>query len=98
MEREEATQKILEAKRERGLTFEAIGHEVGRHKEWTTAALYGQASMSGEEAERATAVLGLGPDVAKALREYPTKGYLLEAVPGDPIIYRFLDISKVDDS
>ena len=50
MKREEATQKILEAKLERGLTFEAIAHEVGRSKVWTTAALFGQASMSAEEA------------------------------------------------
>src|SRR5436853_6760599 len=78
MEREEATRKILEAKRERGLTFEAIAHEVGRHKEWTTAALHGQATMSAEEAERATAILGLGPDVAQALQECPTKGSLPE--------------------
>src|ERR1700731_840432 len=65
MNREEATQKILEAKHERGLTFEAIASEVGRHKEWTTAALYGQATMSAEEAERTAAVLGLGPDVVQ---------------------------------
>ena len=95
MERKEATQKILEAKRERGLTFEAIAREVGRHKEWTTAALYGQATMSAEEAERATAFLGLGPDVAQALQEFPTKGSLPEAVPVDPLLYRFHEITQV---
>jgi len=95
MEREEATQQILNAKRERGLTFEAIAREVGRHKEWTTAALHGQASMSAEEAERATTVLGLGPDVAQVLQEYPTKGSLPEAVPVDPLIYRFHEITQL---
>ena len=95
MKREEATQKILEAKSARGLTFEAIAQEVGRHKEWTTAALLGQASMSAEEAERAAAVLGLGPDVAQVLQECPMKGSLHETVPVDPLIYRFHEITQV---
>ena len=38
MTREEATEQILEAKRRKGLTFEAIAQKVGRHKVWTTAA------------------------------------------------------------
>ena len=95
MNREEATQKILEAKRERGITFEAIASEVGHHKEWTTAAIYGQATMSTEEAERTAAVLGLGPDVVQALQMYPTKGSLPEAVPVDPLLYRFHEITQV---
>ncbi|GAC1505268.1 MAG: cyanase [Ktedonobacteraceae bacterium] len=95
MKREEATQKILEAKRERGLTFEAIAHEVGRHVIWTTAALHGQTSMSAAEAERVVTTLGLGPDVAQALQEYPLKGSLDGPVPVDPLIYRFHEINQV---
>jgi cyanate lyase len=95
MKREEATQKILDAKRERGLTFEAIAQKVGRHKEWTAAALLGQAAMSAEEAERAAAALGLEADIALALQEYPMKGSLPEAVPVDPLIYRFHEITQV---
>ncbi len=95
MKREEATQKILEAKLERGLTFEAIAHEIGRSKVWATSALLGQASMSAEEAERATAVLGLGPDVVLALQQFPMKGSLSEPVPVDPLIYRFHEINQV---
>lgn len=44
--REEVTEKILQAKKDRGLTFEDIAHAVGRHTVWTTAALLGQATMS----------------------------------------------------
>jgi cyanate lyase len=95
MNREEATQKILEAKSERGITFEAIAHEVGQHKEWTTAALLGQATMSAKEAERTVTILGLGPEVALALQQYPTKGSLPEAVPVDPLLYRFHEITQV---
>ena len=39
MTREEATEQILEAKEERGLTYAAIAEKVGAHKVWTTAAL-----------------------------------------------------------
>ncbi len=39
MHREEATEQILEAKKQKGLTFEAIAQKVGVHKVWTTAAL-----------------------------------------------------------
>ena len=34
MTREEATELILEAKDEKGLTCEAIAGKVGRHKVW----------------------------------------------------------------
>jgi cyanate lyase len=93
--RAEATALILAAKQEKGLTFEAIAQAVGRHKVWVTAALMGQATMSAEEALAAVTVLGLGPDVAQALQEIPLKGSLDSAVPVDPLIYRFHEITQV---
>jgi cyanate lyase len=95
MTRAEATAKILAAKQEKGLTFEAIALAVGRHKVWVTAALLGQATMSAEEAQRAVAVLGLGADVAVALQEIPSKGSVGQTVPVDPLIYRFHEITQV---
>jgi cyanate lyase len=93
--RAEAMEQILAAKKQKGLTFEAIAQAVGRHKVWVTAALLGQATMSAEEAERAVRVLGLGPDVASALQDIPMKGSLGQAVPVDPLIYRFHEITQV---
>src|SRR5437660_8586320 len=95
MRRSEATQRILEKKRQKGLTFEAIAKAVGRHKVWVTAALHGQATMSAEEAKAAVGVLGLGPDVAAALQQIPSKGSVGETVPVDPLIYRFHEITQV---
>jgi cyanate lyase len=95
VQRAEATQKILAAKQQRGLTFDAIAQAVGRHKVWVTSALLGQATMSAEEAQKAVAVLGLGPDVATALQQIPTRGSVGEAVPVDPLIYRFHEITQV---
>ena len=74
MTRSDATQLILERKRQKGLSFEAIAKAVGRHKVWVTAALLGQATMSAEEAQKAVTVLGLGPDIAADLPKRPIRG------------------------
>src|SRR6266700_5820805 len=95
MKREEATVKILEAKQQTGVTFETIAQAVGRHPVWTTAALFGQAQMNAEEAEQVITLLGLEPEVATALQDFPMKGSLAEAVPTDPLIYRFHEITQV---
>ncbi|MGH2721336.1 MAG: cyanase [Actinomycetota bacterium] len=95
MDRRTATQHILEAKRTEGLTFQDIADKIGHHVVWTTAALMGQATMSPEEAGIVTDMLGLGPDVAAALQEYPTKGSLDTTVPVDPLIYRLHEITQV---
>ena len=95
MTRQEATEVILRAKLERGLTFEEIARTVGRHKVWTTAALLGQATMNQEEVEKAIACLGLDPVFAEALQSIPTKGSLDATVPVDPLIYRFHEITQV---
>ncbi len=93
--RQQATERILEAKSAKNLTWEAIAQAVGRHKVWVTGALLGQATMSKEEAGRAKEVLGLGADVAAALQQIPLKGSLDATVPVDPLIYRFHEITQV---
>jgi cyanate lyase len=95
MNRCEATNQVLAAKKKKNLTFEAIAKVVGRHKVWVTSALLGQATMSAEEAQKTVTALGLGPDVAAALQEYPTKGSVGQTVPVDPLIYRFHEITQV---
>jgi cyanate lyase len=95
MTRSEATALILDRKQKRGISFDDIARAVGRHTVWTTAALLGQATMSKEESERAVACLDLGGDVAHALQQFPLKGSLDAAVPVDPLIYRFHEITQV---
>jgi cyanate lyase len=95
MNRLEATERILAAKKEKGLTFEAIAKAVGKHKVWVTSALLGQSTMSAEQAHRVVSLLGLEPEVAAALQEYPTKGSVGQTVPVDPLIYRFHEITQV---
>jgi cyanate lyase len=95
MIREEATEQILEAKKQKGLTFEAIAQKVGRHKVWTTAALLGQHPMSAEEADAVGNLLDLDPEVTEALQEIPLRGSLDSDVPTDPTIYRIHEITQV---
>ena len=45
MTRGEATERILAARHEKGLTFQQIAECVGRHPVWVTAALHGQATL-----------------------------------------------------
>ncbi len=95
MHREEATELILEAKKEKDLTFEAIANKVGRHKVWTTAALMGQHPMGEDEAKAVVDLLGLDAEVSKALQEIPMRGSLETDVPTDPTIYRIHEITQV---
>jgi cyanate lyase len=90
----EITTKLLAAKKTKGLTFAELGKGVGRDEVWIAAVFYRQASASPEEASQLGAALGLGPEAAQALTEYPLKG-LGPVVPTDPLIYRFYEIMQV---
>jgi len=95
MERRQCTELILEAKGEHVLTFADIAATVGRSEVWTTSAIFGQARMDAEEAGALVDLLGLGPDVATALRDHPLKGSLDGPVPVDPLLYRFHEVTQV---
>ncbi len=95
MTRKESTERILEAKQAKGLTYEQIAQGVGQHPVWTTSALLGQASMSKKEADRVVECLGLGSEVAEALQTCPMKGSLDSSIPVDPLIYRLHEITQV---
>ena len=96
MIREEVTEQILEAKKEKGLTYAAIAEKLGTHKVWTTAALLGQRPMSTEQADAAVDMLELDYEVALALlQEIPLRGSLNQDVPTDPTIYRVHEVTQV---
>lgn len=95
MDRAEATGKVLEAKKQKGLTFAGIAEEVGRPKVWVASALLGQHSMGEDEARKAVNVLGLDREVAEALQEVPMRGSLDEAVPTDPTVYRLYEMVQL---
>lgn len=90
----EITERLLAAKKQKGLSFADLGKVVGLDEVWIAALFYRQASASEEEAQKLTTALDLGPDVAEALTDFPVKGMGV-VVPADPLLYRFHEILQV---
>ncbi len=95
MNRNDVTEMILSAKRNKGLKWDAIAKKIGHSKEWVTAALLGQMAMSKADAEKAGKLFGLDKEAVLILQEVPHKGSLPTAVPTDPLIYRWYEIVSV---
>jgi cyanate lyase len=95
MNRQDVTEAILNAKRKKGLTWAAIGKKIGQSKEWTTAAMLGQMTLTKAQADVAGKLFGLDKEAVQILQEVPYKGSLPTAVPTDPLIYRFYELVNV---
>jgi len=94
MNKAQATEILLSAKKQRDLTFAQLEEALGRDEVWVASLFYGQASASAEEADKLATLLDLDPEVVEALTECPMKG-LGPVVPTDPLIYRFYEIMQV---
>ena len=88
------TQKLLAAKKAKGISFTDLEQILGRDEVWIAALFYGQASASEDEASKLLQALGLSQDMVPALTAFPAKG-LGPIVPTDPLIYRFYEIMQV---
>jgi cyanate lyase len=96
MMRAEVTEKILSAKRLKGLSWEEIAAEVGgASKIIVTAACLGQMKMTKEQAAKAAELFGLGQEETLLLQEVPYRGSLPQVSPTDPLIYRFYELVQV---
>ena len=95
MSRAEVTELVVTRKLEKKLSWGAIAEAVGQSKEWTTAALLGQMTMTEEQAQAAARVLDLPEDAVVQLQVVPYKGSLPSTVPTDPLIYRFYELINV---
>ena len=91
----EITEKLLSAKKAKGITFAELEKIVGRDEVWIAAVFYRQATASEDEAEKIASVLGLDRSIAQSLTEPPLKGSLDPVIPVDPLIYRFYEIMQV---
>jgi len=95
MNRLDVTEMIIEAKLKKGLKWSDIADAVGHSKEWTTAAMLGQMTLSRDEAEKVGTLLDLPQAAIAWLQVVPYKGALPTAVPTDPLIYRFYELISV---
>ncbi|MFJ8524907.1 cyanase [Bacillus cereus] len=92
MNRQEATQKIMEAKIAKGLTWEEIAKVSENSETWVVTALLGQATMARPEAEKIGKLLELDEEVVQALTVVPLRGQVMQMPPTDPILYRLYEM------
>jgi cyanate lyase len=92
MNRQEATQKIMEAKIAKGLTWEEISKVSENSETWVVTALLGQATMTRSEAEKMGELLELDEEVVQALTVVPLRGKVMQMPPTDPILYRLYEM------
>lgn len=95
MSRAEVTELIVTRRLEKKLSWAAIAEAVGQSKEWTTAALLGQMTLTKQQAQAAARLLDLPADAVVQLQVVPYKGSLPTTVPTDPLIYRFYELINV---
>ena len=95
MTRNEVTELVIAQKLRKEITWPQLAQAIGMSKEWTTAALLGQMTLTAEQAATIGSLLELPPDAAAQLQVVPYKGSLPTAVPTDPLIYRFYELINV---
>ena len=95
MVRNEVTELIITHKLRKQLTWLQLAEAIGQSKEWTTAALLGQMTLTAEQAAKVGALLDLPAEAIEQLQVVPFKGFLPTAVPTDPLIYRFYELVNV---
>ena len=95
MRREQLTEKILDVKREKGLTWKQITDEIGGISPvLIVGALLGQMKLVKPLAAKAAAVFGLTPMEERMLNEVPYRGTAMP--PTDPLIYRFYEMVMIN--
>ena len=95
MNREDVTDLIVIRKAKKKLSWAHLAEIVGHSKEWSTAALLGQMTLSEAQAKAVGAALDLPDEAVEQLQVVPYKGSLPSAVPTDPLIYRFYELVSV---
>ncbi|MBL8565223.1 MAG: cyanase [Hyphomicrobiaceae bacterium] len=97
MKREQLTEKILDIKREKGLTWKQICDEIGGMSPvLVVGALLGQHKLVKPLAKKAAALFGLSASEEAMLNEVPYRGAGTAMPPTDPLIYRFYELVLVN--
>jgi len=95
MTRNEVTELVITQKLRKQLTWPQLAEGIGMSKEWTTAALLGQMTLTAEQATKIGTMLELPAEAVEQLQVVPYKGSLPTAIPTDPLIYRFYELVQV---
>ncbi|MCL9824240.1 hypothetical protein [Ralstonia solanacearum] len=92
MQREDVTDLIVRQKIKKQLSWARLAEIIGHSKEWSTAALLGQMTLTEAQARAVGEALDLPDEAVALLQVVPYKGALPGAVPTDPLIYRFYEL------
>lgn len=95
MTREEVTALIRSARIAKKMSWAELAEIVGFSKEWSTAALLGQMTLTEAQASAVGQALDLPAEAVAMLQVVPYKGSLPTSVPTDPLIYRFYELINV---
>ncbi|MGR8930143.1 MAG: cyanase [Gammaproteobacteria bacterium] len=95
MTRNEVTELIVVQKQHKCLTWPQLAEAIGQSKEWTTAALLGQMTLTADQADKIGQLLNLPPEAVEQLQIVPYKGTLTGTAPADPLLYRFYEVVSV---
>ena len=95
MTRDEVTELIVLQKQKKQLTWPQLADALGQSKEWSTAALLGQMTLTEQQAKVVGNMLDLPEEAIMQLQVVPYKGSLPTAIPTDPLIYRFYELVNV---
>ncbi len=94
MDRTQAAAAVLAAKKRLGMRWEKLAEVVGRSTVWTTSALLGQQSLTGEQAAAVGSALDLDAGVVSALTLSPNRG-AAAVDTSDPLVYRLTEVVQV---
>lgn len=93
-DRGDAAREVLAAKKRLGLRWKNIAETIGHSTEWTTSALLGQQTLTGEQAAAVGSLLDLDEGTVEALTLPPVRG--ASAVDTtDPLVYRLTEVVQV---
>jgi cyanate lyase len=97
MEKIEMSEALLEAKRERGVSWAELSQAVGMSEIWLASLFYGESSATEEIATKICRILDLPENVRHAMMDYAVKGNSMGSrpLPTDPFLYRFYEILAV---
>jgi cyanate lyase len=93
--RRQLSERILAAKRAKGLSWAELAERLGAPVEWAACALLGQFPLSEAQARATVEALDLDEDAVPVLTAPPMRGALDAAVPTDPTVYRLYEIVQV---
>ncbi|GAB7540039.1 cyanase [Burkholderia sp. 3C] len=93
--RQALTDRIIDAKSRKNLSFEQICEGTGLSLAFVTAALLGQHPLPADAARVVANKLDLDDDDVRQLQTIPLRGSIPGGVPTDPTIYRFYEMVQV---